>query len=87
MSGIAKPMIYFATAIDPTQSVPAEGILTFEKIDIPALPDQPASTAKYGIVFVMVEPNTLPITIWWAASGTRDTSYTNTKTTLGASIA
>lgn len=91
MSAIAKPGFYFAAAIAPADTilVPIEQVQNVSKLDVTASPLN-NNTAKYYLVFAPVNPlatgiNT--ILIPFASSSARNTSYTNTKTTAGASIA
>lgn len=87
MSALAKPGIYFAGATQSTQLVPAEYIKNMSKLDISASPLN-GNTAEYKIVFTSTVPYSPPIVLSWGSDQTgRDASFTNAKTTLGASIA
>lgn len=90
MSAISKPGAYFAAAINNTTLVPVEFIQDYSKVDLPASPNGPASTASFSILFTLLVPGetaTKQVSINFTTSAARNTSYTNFKTTFGASIA
>lgn len=49
-------MARFANSLNPTVVVPVASILSVEKQNIPALPNQPASSAQYNMLFTLVNP-------------------------------
>lgn len=91
MSGIAKPHIKFTSAVtaDQIKLVPIEHIVSMEKIDIGQLPNQPANTAKYLIVFNLVYPNSQSkvVEINFASSAARNSSYTTAETAIALNVA
>jgi hypothetical protein len=90
MSAIAKPGAYFAAAINNTTLVPVEFVQDYTKLDFAAPPNAPASTAVFSILFTLLVPGetvTKQVSINFTTSAARNTSYTNYKTTFGASIA
>lgn len=89
MSALAKPHFIFTNAINNKVVVPAEYIHSAEKLNIPAAPNAPASTAEYLILFTLVFPHSANrvIKIRFATSAARDTSFTNYETATAASVA
>lgn len=90
MSAIAKPGAIFTNAINSTTPVPVESVIDVSKVDIPAAPNAPASTATFNIIFTCLLPGqtaTKQITIKFATSAARNTSYTNYITANAASVA
>lgn len=91
MSALTKPFVTFTNAITADQNVfvPAEMVQSAEKLNITAIPNQPASAAEYLIVFTSPNPNahTKEIKIRFADESTRNTSFTNLKTALATAIA
>lgn len=91
MSAISKPFVHFTGAITADQSVyvPVESIHSVEALDIPAVPNQPASSAEYLIVITSLRPNghTKEIKIRFASSSARNTSLTNFKTAMSTAVA
>lgn len=89
MSAIAKPNVIFTNAINNKVVVPVEFVHSAEKLNIPAAPNAPASTAEYLILFTMVQVGsaTKVIKIRFATSAARDTSFTNYETLVAASVA
>ena len=89
MSALTKPVVHFTNAVNADTVVAVEHIATAEKIDIPALPNQPASSAKYLILLTLVYPGSITkdVKIEFATSVARDTSFTNLKTTISAAVA
>jgi hypothetical protein len=88
MSGIAKPLVKFASSKTPTQVVGVDHIVNISKIDIPALPNQPGNTAQYGIQVDYIYPNshTKSAQIFWTASAQRNTDFTSFETLVCATI-
>lgn len=88
MSAIAKPCVFFAGSTNPNNVVGVEHINTIEKQDIPALPNTPASSARYNIVIGYQYPNgyTKNTTVQYLVQATRDTAFTTFKTLIAASI-
>ena len=86
MSGIAKPLVKFSTSKTPTVPVNADFIASIEKIDIPANPNQPASSAEYGILVTYVLPHAAPQKVMWTTSAARNTAYTSFETLVSATI-
>lgn len=91
MSGIAKPLVHFTGATTNSQKYFAnvDNIQSAEPLDQPALPNQPASTAKYYIVITSVRPNgqTKELKVEFASSSARNTSLTNLKAAISTAIA
>ena len=89
MSGIAKPCVHFTAAENADTLVPVDHIVTAEKVDIPAISNQPASTAKYQIKLTLVYPGstTKDITINFTSDTDRDTSFGNLKTAISTAVA
>lgn len=91
MSAITKPLVHFTGATTASQKyfVNAESVQSAEALDQPALPNQPASTAKYYIVITSIRPNgqTKEVKVEFATSGARNTSLTNLKTALSTAVA
>lgn len=86
MSGIAKPLVKFSTSKTPTVTVNADFIASIEKIDIPANPNQPASSAEYGILVTYVLPHAVPQKVMWDVKATRDTAFTALETLVCAVV-
>lgn len=88
MSGIAKPMIHFSNSLTPSLMVPVEDIAHAEAIDFPALPNNPASTARY-VILISLKPDNVTkfITVEFASSAARNTSVTNMKTAISTAVA
>ena len=91
MSGIAKPLVHFTGAVAASQKyfVNADSIRSAEALDQPALPNQPAATAKYYLVITYLRPNGQPevIKVEFASSAARNTSLTNLRTALSTAVA
>lgn len=91
MSGIAKPLVHFTGAVAASQKYfsNVDNIQSAEALDQPALPNQPASTAKYYIVITSINPNgqTKELKIEFATSGARNTSLTNLRTAISTAVA
>jgi hypothetical protein len=86
MSGIAKPLVKFSNSKTPTVPVNADFIAAIEKIDIPANPNQPASSAEYGILVTYVLPHAAPQKVMWAVKATRDAAFTAFETLVCGTI-
>lgn len=56
MSGLAKPLVKFSTSKTPNTVVGVEHLSAVDKLDTPALPNQPLNTASYNILFVYQYP-------------------------------
>lgn len=89
MSAIAKPFVHFTSSQTPSVYVPVEHVNTVDKLDIPAVPNQPSSTAKYLILVTSVYPSgeTKKIEIPFTTSAARDTSLVNFKAAMSTAIA
>lgn len=87
MSAIAKPSVSFTNSTNPSKLYPVEDIRTAEKIDIPAGPNQPASEARYAILFTFKE-GCVPQRdrADFLTSGARNTSFTNLQTAISTAI-
>jgi len=88
MSALAKPLVKFSSSLTPTAVVGADHIVDIAKIDLPALPNQPASTARYGIQVSYVYPNsqTKVAKIYWDSQSQRNTDFTAFETLVAATI-
>lgn len=86
MSGIAKPLVKFANSKTPTVPVNADFIKSIEKIDIPANPNQPASSAEYGILVTYLLPGVPDAKVMWTTSAQRNTDFTSFETLVSATI-
>ena len=86
MSGIAKPLVKFSTSKTPLVPVNADFIASIEKINISANPNQPASSAEYGIQVNYLLPHSVPQKVMWATQGARDTAFTTFETLVCATI-
>jgi hypothetical protein len=89
MSALTKPVVHFTNAVNADTIVAAEHIATADKLDIDALPNQPASTAKYFILLTLVYPGagTKDVKIEFATSIARNASFTNLKTAISTAVA
>jgi hypothetical protein len=89
MSAIAKPYVHFTNSTTPSQYVSVEHVLSVDALDIPAVPNQPSSTAKYQIVVTYQDPDNKARTsiINFLTSAARNTSLGNFKTAMSAPIA
>lgn len=90
MSAIAKPHLFFAGAVSPQNDIviPVDWIYSMEKLALPTSVTN--STLKYYILVVLVpagDRSTSTRRIEFANSTARDTSFTNAKTLIAASIA
>lgn len=88
MSGIAKPLVKFANSKTPTAVVGVDYIVAIEKIDQPALPNQPAGSAQYGIMINYIFPNsnTKTAKIYWTTKAQRDTDFTAFETLVCTTV-
>lgn len=88
MSGIAKPLVKFSTAIDPTIVVSADYISDISKLDVGQLPNQPANTATFGISIDYILPNghTKNKVVNFATDILRDAAFTAFETLVAATI-
>ncbi len=88
MSAIAKPLVKFANSLTPTAVVGVDHIVDIAKIDLPALPNQPASTERYGISVSYIYPNshTKTANIYWAVEATRNADFTTFETLVCATV-
>ena len=91
MSGIAKPLVHFTGAVAASQKYFAnvDSIQSAEALDQPALPNQPASTAKYYIVITSINPNgqTKELKVEFDTAAHRNTSLTNLRAAISTAVA
>jgi hypothetical protein len=89
MSAIAKPLVNFTNSKTPNKFIPVEQITGMDKLDVPAVPNSPASTAVWKILFKLSPSgsNTETVEVDFASSAARNTSFTNAKTALSTAIA
>ena len=88
MSALAKPLVKFSTAKNPTAVVGAEYIVDIAKLDTTALPNQPGNTAQHFIVvnYVFPNSNTKTAKIEFATVAIRDTAFAAFETLVCATI-
>lgn len=90
MSGIAKPHLFFSTAISPQDDtvIPVDWIYTMEKVDIAASPVN-NNKASYLIIVNLVPAvgaATRVEKINFATSTARNTAFTNAKALISTSV-
>lgn len=88
MSAISKPTVSFTNSENPQLLVPTEDIAHAEPINYPNLPNNPPSTARYGILISLKQ--TCPVKsvlVTFTTQAARDTSMTNLKTYITQAIA
>lgn len=89
MSAIAKPHLFFNTAVTPQNDVviPVDWIMSMDKVNEPASP-QNNNKASWFIVVTMVpvQSATKVHKIRFAAQATRDTAFGAAKTLIAASV-
>lgn len=87
MSALAKPHVFFSTAQGTGASdilIPAEQILSVEKVDLPAINNDPAKSQ----ILVVLLPSTgaQPMTFTFVDATARNTAFSAAKTLLSASL-
>lgn len=89
MSAIAKPYVHFTNSTKPDQYVSVEHVHSADKLDIPAVPNAPGSTARYQIVIIYMHPNSASkrTIVEFLTSAARNTSLATFKTAMSTAIA
>ena len=88
MSALAKPLTKFSTSTTPNAVVGVEHLASVDKLDTSAIPNQPAGTARFNLLFTYQYPDgqTKKVTIPFLLDATRNTAlatfHTNNTVTI-----
>ena len=83
-------MVHFTNSLKPSIKIPVEDIINVEKQDVAAVPNGPASTAQYLLLFTIKDAANSAVRylkVPFATANLRDTSFTNVTSTISTAVA